>query len=469
MKFYNVVVLACALVALFFFYFLKKTFDRLVGLEVEIVIDPPDVAIEKELRMLDNGWLGPPSYPDIPVMLWWTPFTADDGIQHCGDFKCFFTNDRSFRHHPMVKTIFFYGTDFKTYDVPIPRKQGEDWALLHEESPKNNPIFTHFDLIRHFNHTSSFKRQSHFPLTTQYLESIDYLTQSKYLVSIEEKNRLQKEGLAPVAYVQSGCDTPSMRDQYVSELMKFIPVDSYGTCLNNKELPSDIQGSDNFESEKFLRFLAQYKFVIAFENAICDDYVTEKLWRTLAIGSIPIYMGAPNVQSLLPNDKSAILVQDYASPAELATHIKKINSNDSEYGTYLQHKKDHNRGKSLIKNKNLVDMVAKRRWGVSRKQQREFGTFVAKFQCHVCEKVARNVKFTNIGFRPLPYDANADHFGCPSPVSPLTGEVDPNSWWNQVWTRAGNDAKAFHKLALKNEPFGSEQFHSVAYKLMEES
>jgi len=374
MKFYNVVVLACALVALFFFYFLKKTFDRLVGLEVEIVIDPPDVAIEKELRMLDNGWIGPPSYPDIPVMLWWTPFTADDGIQHCGDFKCFFTNDRSYRHHPMTKTIFFYG-----------------------------------------------------------------------------------------------CDTPSMRDQYVSELMKFIPVDSYGTCLNNKELPSDIQGSENFESEIFLRFLAQYKFVIAFENAICDDYVTEKLWRTLAIGSIPIYMGAPNVQSLLPNDKSAVLVQDYASPAELAAHIKKINSNDSEYGSYLQHKKVFNRGNSLIRNKNLVDMVAKRRWGVSRKQQREFGTFVAKFQCHVCEKVARNVKFTNIGFRPLPYDANADHFGCPSPVSPLTGEVDPNSWWNQVWTRAGNDAKAFHKLALKNEPFGSEQFHSVAYKLMEES
>ena len=152
-----------------------------------------------------------------------------------------------------------------------------------------------------------------------------------------------------------------MRDQYVSELMKFIPVDSYGTCLNNKELPSDIQGSENFESEKFLRFLAQYKFVIAFENAICDDYVTEKLWRTLAIGSIPIYMGAPNVQSLLPNDKSALLVQNYASPAELATHIKKINSNDSEYGTYLQHKKDYNRGKLLIKNKNLVDMVANRR------------------------------------------------------------------------------------------------------------
>ena len=51
------------------------------------------------------------------------------------------------------------------------------------------------------------------------------------------------EGLAPVAYVQSGCDTPSGRDQWVKQFMKFVRVDSYGACLNNKEMPQDIKGS----------------------------------------------------------------------------------------------------------------------------------------------------------------------------------------------------------------------------------
>ena len=55
------------------------------------------------------------------------------------------------------------------------------------------------------------------------------------------------EGLAPVAYVQSGCDTPSLRDEWVKEFMKYVKVDSYGECLNNKQLTDDIKGSEQME------------------------------------------------------------------------------------------------------------------------------------------------------------------------------------------------------------------------------
>merc|ERR1711983_106907 len=198
MKFYNLVLLTTAFVALLFLYYVKKSFDWLIGLEEEVIpIDPPEIAIVKEMQMIKHGnYEGSVSYPDIPVMIW--------------------------------------------------------WALFHEESPKNNPIFSHPEVMTHFNHTSTFRQQSHFPLTTQYLESIEYITGTKLLVPLEVKNSLQKEkGLAPVAYVQSGCDTPSMRDSWVMEFMKHIKVDSYGTCLNNKHLPSDIAGSEQFENEKF--------------------------------------------------------------------------------------------------------------------------------------------------------------------------------------------------------------------------
>ena len=53
-----------------------------------------------------------------------------------------------------------------------------------------------------------------------------------------EKSRLRREGnLSAVAYVQSNCDNPSGRDGFVKELMKHVPVDSYGGCLRNKEFP----------------------------------------------------------------------------------------------------------------------------------------------------------------------------------------------------------------------------------------
>lgn len=78
----------------------------------------------------------------------------------------------------------------------------EEWSLLHEESPKNNYLFSFGSILELFNHTATFKRQSDLTLITQYLTSIEDLESKQYLVSTLEKNRLQiEEDLAPVAYV----------------------------------------------------------------------------------------------------------------------------------------------------------------------------------------------------------------------------------------------------------------------------
>jgi len=39
-----------------------------------------------------------------PVILWWTPFTGQEGsVRDCGSVKCFFTEDRRFRNHNLTK------------------------------------------------------------------------------------------------------------------------------------------------------------------------------------------------------------------------------------------------------------------------------------------------------------------------------------------------------------------------------
>ena len=373
---------------------------------------------------ISSGWSGPVKYPDIPIMVWWTPFTGDEGLQQCGDYQCYVTNDRKYRPHPNLRTFFFYGTDFKPWDVPVPRKAVEDWALLHEESLKNNAHFCHEEVIRHFNHTSTFRRHSDLPLTTQYLDSLHSLTSPVHLVSLETKNSLVKSGLAPVAYVQSSCDTPSMRDDWVTEFMKHIKVDSYGECLNNKALPESIVGSEQFENSEYLSLLAQYKFVIAAENAVCDDYVTEKLWRTLTVGAVPIYLGADNVEDFLPHENSAILVKNFDSPKQVAEYVLSVHNDDEKYKSFLRHKAAYSRESSeLVTNQLLKEMLSDRKWGVTRQQQRQLGNSVAHFQCLVCQRVARNMKHTNIGFSPLPFDADIDHYGCPIPVNPITKQV----------------------------------------------
>ena len=105
-----------------------------------------------------------------------------------------------------------------------------------------------------------------------------------FLVPLAEKNQLlEKENLGLVAYVQSSCDTPSGRDEYVEELMNYIKVDSYGFCLHNKDLPSHLSQPQKMKDIEFLHILAKYKFVLAIENAVCDDYITEKLWKVIQV------------------------------------------------------------------------------------------------------------------------------------------------------------------------------------------
>lgn len=154
--------------------------------------------------------------------------------------KCFFTSIRLYRqmYRSRQKAFIFNGLNFKLHDLPLPRRQNDQWALMYGGSPKNNYLLANEKIIRMFNHTATFSRYSDFPLLTQYLTSIEDLESTRFLVSTREKNRLQnEEGLAPVVYIESECQVPSDRDVYVRALMRYIRVDTYGKCLNNRDLP----------------------------------------------------------------------------------------------------------------------------------------------------------------------------------------------------------------------------------------
>lgn len=127
----------------------------------------------------------------------------------------------------------------KPEDFPIPRSRRHVWALLHEESPRNVPYVPYDEFLQHFNYTSTFSRESDMPLTTQYLPQPNDLTQLDYYMPISRKHILEyNDKLAPVAFLQSDCNTMSGREDYVRELMNHIKVDSYGECLHNRDLPT---------------------------------------------------------------------------------------------------------------------------------------------------------------------------------------------------------------------------------------
>ncbi len=121
----------------------------------------------------------------------------------------------------------------------------------------------------------------------------------------------------------------SGRLEYLSELANHIAIDSYGRWMNNAVIPDD----RGYLSKREL--MRRYRFTIAFENAIGEDYVTEKFFDPLIAGSVPVYLGAPNIERFAPGANSFINAADYPDPAQLAKLLKELCEDDERYARLL--------------------------------------------------------------------------------------------------------------------------------------
>lgn len=141
-----------------------------------------------------------------------------------------------------------------------------------------------------------------------------------------------KTAARPVAcFISAGIDR-SGRTEYLRELMRYVGVDSYGRVFRNSALAHDT-GRDSK-----LATIARYKFTLAFENARAPDYVTEKLYDPLVSGSVPIYLGAPNVDDFVPGDGCFINVDDYPGPRALAAYLRELDADAQAYARYFDWK-----------------------------------------------------------------------------------------------------------------------------------
>lgn len=142
------------------------------------------------------------------------------------------------------------------------------------------------------------------------------------------------------AVILDDCKSKTGRkaERFLKDIMNYISVDSFGKCVNNRDLPPSMRGSSlpSFRRsvQNMVQLFSHYKFVFVFEEDIATDYVSEKLWSVWLAGSVPVYFGAPNVQhnwEPLSNIPSLINVDEFASPSSLATYLNTISKDPSAY------------------------------------------------------------------------------------------------------------------------------------------
>jgi Glycosyltransferase family 10 (fucosyltransferase) C-term/Fucosyltransferase, N-terminal len=259
------------------------------------------------------------SFRTGPLILFYSPFFG--GMPNLFKLNCEtacrFTADR--RRLPEANVVLFHLPTMRGLEFPK-RYSGQRWVLFSMESNVNFPALVDPDFMRQFDITMGYWREA--TVWTPYFNSAT----AKLLRS----RPVEKTEPVSLAYFQSSQFDASGRIGYVRALMKHMQVDSYGRVLNTRQL----QGPDRGKNSK-LRTIARYKFTLAFENSIATDYVTEKFFQPLIAGSVPVYLGAPNIADYAPGKDCFINLADFDGPASLAAHLKRISADEAEYGKLL--------------------------------------------------------------------------------------------------------------------------------------
>jgi hypothetical protein len=147
-----------------------------------------------------------------------------------------------------------------------------------------------------------------------------------------EKALEKKEYMA--AAIISNCPVPSRRDEYIQELQEAgIDVHVYGLC--GRYRCSDLGWQQKRPRICYEELSPKYMFYLAFENAFCKDYVSEKLYQSLLYPWVPVVRGGINYDEYLPT-KNMVVDASKINAYQLAEELKRIASNTTLYTEYFK-------------------------------------------------------------------------------------------------------------------------------------
>ncbi|XP_078320436.1 alpha-(1,3)-fucosyltransferase 7-like isoform X1 [Crassostrea virginica] len=219
---------------------------------------------------------------------------------------------------------------FLRFNPVIQKRKGQLWVLYSSESP-------------HHTHYPPQEWANQIDLSASYMESSDFFV-PLYGRVVPRKTRLHRNYTGILSnktkdavWVSSHCSTPARRENLVRTLSKYLNIDTFGSCGSKK---CGKQFDDINKCQAI--FVDNYKFYFSFENSICDNYTTEKLYFFFrdAPPIIPVVNGPRDVEKYLPKN-TYINSFDFASPKLLAEKLNEIGNNETEYIRFLEEKEKY--------------------------------------------------------------------------------------------------------------------------------
>ena len=232
---------------------------------------------------------------------------------------CRLTTDR--RYYRDAAAVVFHIPSLR--ELPRSKPPGQLWVAWSLECDANYPRLQNPRFMRQFDLTMTYRLDADVVVAyTSYFVGVDLASAFRWPAKPKTAENLV------TLFISSGMNR-SGRLEYATELMRYLDVHSYGKVFRNRDIPND-----RWRATK-LDIVPSYKFDLAFENAIAEDYVSEKFFDPLLAGTVPVYLGAPNVEMFAPGDHCFINTADFSSPKDLADYLLYLDKNDAEYQAYL--------------------------------------------------------------------------------------------------------------------------------------
>ena len=271
---------------------------------------------------------------DKKILLWTTFFQRTtwhqqvqiglDGSKHN---KCTATIDKG--EIKDVDAVIFHYLDLYFWEkMPSYRHPNQTWVLFNEEAPPMQHYVGFLPFKNTFNWTMSYRSDA--TVFAPYGDIRKHTPWELLKLRYKFKRNYAKGKTKMAVAVIGDCYDHGGRYKLVKELGKYIPIDYYGNC-GNLSCPRASNG-DLCTSPK-------YRFKLAFENAMCKEYATEKFWGAFGRNMIPVVNWMVNITNAPPH--SYINIFDFPSIKDAADHMIKLSKNDTLYNEYFDWKKTH--------------------------------------------------------------------------------------------------------------------------------
>ncbi|RUS83991.1 hypothetical protein EGW08_008252, partial [Elysia chlorotica] len=280
---------------------------------------PSSIALEERKVIL---WYTPTRYwPTVPGLL---------PLRGCPEFPCMVTTEKKYAKR---SAAMIFAADMSP-DRPPPRRPDQVFVFQNHEPPIKFWLAGHSQAwISAFNWTMTYRHDSDIlrPYGLIRRKRVDEITENG-LVD-EELAAILKAKTKMVAAMVSNCGANSRRDDYIRELSRYVQVDVYGACGNRKCPRGD-------DAKCFREISATYKFFLAFESSICEDYITEKFFRFFNMDLVVVARGSNQYYLHAPRE-TFINTADFESPRTLAERLKFLDSHPEEYTRMLRAKSQY--------------------------------------------------------------------------------------------------------------------------------